>query len=124
MHNKTKIKIRSGFISNSSSSSFVVYGIGLNDNEFFSICQEHFSEEVIERIKEEPYEVQELSQLKDKFGLEFIHDWECEYHLIGRQFKMIGDNETGLQFKNDVTEKLKSVVQNKSPRIIEVEINS
>ena len=122
-----KMKRRNFLVSNSSSSSFVLYGVGMNDDEFFSLCQSKLGEEAVNNIINDPDSgnaYSELSKLGKETGLEFIHDWECEYHLIGRQYKTIGDNETGLEFKNSVKNKLKEHnITNKDARIIEIEMN-
>lgn len=122
-----KMNYRNSFVSNSSSSSFVVYGVGMNDDEFFSLCQSKLGEEAVNNIINDPdsgNSYTELNKLEKETGLEFIHDWECEYHIIGRQYKTIGDNETGLDFKNSVKDKLKEHnITNKDARIIEIEMN-
>jgi hypothetical protein len=121
------VKKRLNFVSNSSSSSFVLFGVGMNDDEFFSLCQSKLGEDAVNNIINDPdsgNSYSELSKLEKETGLEFIHDWECEYHLIGRQYKTIGDNETGLDFKNSVKNKLKAHnITNKDARIIEIEMN-
>jgi hypothetical protein len=123
----SNIKKRSGFVSNSSSSSFVVYGVSMDDDEFFALCESKLGEDVVKAIIEDPYSgnaYTELNKLEKDTGLEFMHDWECEYHLIGRQFKTIGDNETGLEFKNSVKSKLKEHnITTSQPHIIETELN-
>lgn len=122
-----KMKCRKNFVSNSSSSSFVVYGVSMDDDEFFALCESKLGEDVVKVIIEDPYSgnaYTELNKLEKDTGLEFMHDWECEYHLIGRQFKTIGDNETGLEFKNSVKSKLKEhKITTTLPHIIETELN-
>ena len=72
------MKIRYGFVSNSSSTSFCIYGI------YFYGGRED---------KEKLYEAADEAKL-------FVHnDQDCDGLYIGREWSTIGDSETGSDFK-------------------------
>ena len=80
------MKIRTGFVSNSSSSSFCIYGTYIQNKNY----------DDIEQI------------MNDTKGF----SWSCggEYSegiYVGRTFTSIGDNETGSEFKKTTEETLK-----------------
>lgn len=77
------MKIRSGFVSNSSSSSFCLYGVYL----------EPFTEEEKERLEEL------------NLGLELAWSYEG-YGYVGLPWYEIGGEETGNQFKARATKLL------------------
>lgn len=128
------MKIRSGFVSNSSTSSFCIFGACIEKNEFIEkirklnpkldakykslengeILKEKFvgSEEEFEigedNLDEESMEVGE-KYLK-KLGLSFEYGYcEDEYYYIGRYWKNINDDETGKEFKESIKESVKSL---------------
>lgn len=82
------MKIRQGFISNSSTTSFCIYGACLDDDQM-----------PILESKED---------LVNKFGLE-EHRGECGDHYIGRSWDRIKDDETGAQFKESIRAALKEI---------------
>lgn len=85
------MKIRNGFVSNSSSSSFCIYGT--------KITKEQFDLTSKERIKE--------------LGLEEHYYSSSGYYdddvYIGISWKYISDNETGASFKLRITNALKKL---------------
>lgn len=136
------MKIRNGFVSNSSSSSFCIYGTVL-EQEFpeaiKGICQR--SSASLDKLQKwmseccSPEETKEiLLWIKDKNiddPPDYLHDWDCTEILeaifaddnigirvvydaiyIGRSWKNVKDNETGKDFKNSVEEKIREVLGN------------
>lgn len=98
------MKIIQSFISNSSSSSFCIYGSRLNLDATKEILRRDHNIEI-----EEEYELEEL------LGLDVRSvPYDDGYFYIGRSFKMIKDNETGKDFKKSVEVKIKKYFPNQS----------
>ena len=76
------MKIRAGFVSNSSSVSFCIYGIWVDHPE------------------------EELWEVAEGLGLYCHRDQYGDGLYIGRTWKTIGDDETGKQFKETTQEKV------------------
>lgn len=104
------MKIRSGFVSNSSSSSFCIFGAYVNGQEekMLAVLKERFANEPdkmakLEEISEDDtYELLEL--YSEEFDLEYVAA-DSEYYL-GRSYSGIGEDETGKQFRESVSTKL------------------
>jgi len=99
------MKTRKGFISNSSTTSFCIYGISIDPNEIKTILNLPDTEGIYEAIEEE-------SKNKD-ISLYFIDGSEysdCFY--IGQAYSSIEDNETGAQFKQRVKEEVNKLFDN------------
>jgi hypothetical protein len=135
------MKIRNGFVSNSSSSSFCIYGINLetdyvdilkkikkNVPELFEKVKEYASEydedidintdEGLERITEDdPIDLLDRvlnNKKKDEWetksgDLVIHHPDDCDVY-IGMEWKDIGDDETGKQFKDRIEAQLKKIL--------------
>jgi len=86
-------KKRLGFVSNSSSSSFCIYGSEIDLSKF----QEN--EDWDEKVED----------FLSKAGLKFICDGESEYYAVGKSFDSIKDDETGKQFKDGIEEAVKKL---------------
>jgi hypothetical protein len=103
------MKIRAGFVSNSSSSSFCMYGAEFSFSEIIEILKE------IDKYPgdENPYQDENIGawlEYEDSTvfpGLEIRHDYDCEQVYVGKKFTSIGGEETGNQFKASVESKLK-----------------
>lgn len=81
-------KKRFGFVSNSSSSSFLIYGTNISNSK-------------VEKLEESGFDIDSLEDV----GLD-IHRMDYETY-IGRSWDSVGDDETGKQFKEKIQEKIK-----------------
>ena len=104
------MKIRNGFVSNSSSSSFCIYGTYL---EFEDLIKMSIQNNIITSKEAKDFEKNgewyELeTMINNKTGLELNLDEESNA-WIGRSWSEIGDDETGTQFKDSVEQKLREL---------------
>ncbi len=115
------MKIRNGFVSNSSSSSFLIYGL----NGTFSFTEEASKilypkykddEQSYEEFMEEINEVVDYYEAIDTLVEELNLDTDLEYHHVdysggyfGISWDNVQDTETGLQFKTRVKQNLSKI---------------
>jgi hypothetical protein len=90
-------KKRLGFVSNSSSSSFCIYGSEIDLSKF------------IDEDDEDCSAFDKVESLVSDAGLEFICDYDGEYYAVGKSFTDIKDDETGKQFKDSIEEAVKKL---------------
>ena len=106
------MKVRNGFVSNSSSSSFCIYGTAFDLSDLIEKVKELnlVSEEEIEKLNEDDYSAWVVEELiSDKIDLSIHCDNENESIWIGKSWSSIEDNETGLEFKKSVEAELEKV---------------
>ena len=87
------MKTRIGFVSNSSTTSFCIYGIRTEDEKI---------KEIIENI--------DYLKLRE-FGISTYSHYDEGATFIGRSFHAIRDDETGLEFKNNTKLILKELLK-------------
>lgn len=86
------MKIRNGFVSNSSSTSFCIYGLFLDDKE-------------VEKIEEACGDIWELAEN----GL-FFHYGQSYGGYFGKEYSSMPDDMTMGEFKSQVSEKLDAIL--------------
>ena len=103
-------KIRSGFVSNSSSSSFVIYGVCLDGEKIFEMAKDTFydlsdmDKDDLEDL--DAYELlNELLQLELYKDLFFASDGDGRYY-VGASYTDFKDDETYLEFKDRIKQNL------------------
>ncbi len=102
------MKIRNGFVSNSSTSSFLIYGIYTDTYEMLEKFKATgFVPEDVEDLTEWLYEDGE-DKIKEK-GLSFKSSYESGCVAIGISYDEIKDDETGLQFKERIEKAIKEI---------------
>jgi len=110
------MKVRNGFVSNSSSSSFCIYG---SSYEVESLIQKMKETKFIDENDEEIQE--RLEEMREEFnwsGLENIMSNKTllevytsdDYVWIGKSWDRINDHETGKEFKERVEQELQDIV--------------
>jgi hypothetical protein len=99
------MKIRNGFVSNSSSSSFCIFGIYSETKTYEALKKAVTEEDSTEGSEEEEvgdYEV--VDKISEKTNLSY-HSSDDGYWL-GTSWMRIGDDETGRQFKDKIIDRL------------------
>ena len=137
------MKIRNGFVSNSSSSSFCAYGLAFYEADeiikFCKTCKNYdeavksyilafMSEEEYSKLDDQDIEntleddciefLNYLVQCDISFSLETAHTPSGTYY-IGRDYSMLRDDETGKQFRDSLKTAFQSFSGKKEFRHIE-----
>ena len=108
------MKIRRGFVSNSSSTSFCVYGAEIEYDDFIAFLPQDYVAKklLLDEISEEdlPQLIEEhLSDIFEGTSLYAVNSWEQRTVYIGRELVTLRDDETGKEFKDSVLETLKEI---------------
>lgn len=91
------MKVRNGFVSNSSTSSFLIYGITAEEGEFGDEPEEKFGG-VCEFLDK---------AFSHEDGIEFHFPEGYDGYYIGASWDSIRDDETGAQFKARIEKTLR-----------------
>ena len=104
------MKIRNGFVSNSSSSSFCIYGTCMS----FSEIKENIKNST---LLTESYSTEEIEEMEKWDLIEIVEgntDLYVKYYegdiWIGREWTSIKDDETGLQFKENTKAEIEKLI--------------
>ena len=123
------MKIRSGFVSNSSTSSFCIYGVALEANIFELVRDEYLEAFKKKAMEYDGVEDEEEFDLEDAFDASNYEAMEAlckitgthnlEWHspdgydclYIGRAWSNVEDDQTGAQFKQEVRDSIKKILK-------------
>lgn len=103
------MKIRTGFVSNSSSSSFCLFGIEVTGAEIISAFKDELKKDPKKGMDyiNNPEDINAYELLENlEHGLEFAADTEADSYYIGKSPADLKDNETGKHFKTSILEAL------------------
>lgn len=121
------MKLRMGFVSNSSSSSFLIYGFCINKEEIREDLKNGKLPELEEGLRKawdeekaktwcslDSYEDYISSEyfseaLEAVAGVPYSAHYPYDEVFFGRSWDSVGDNETGKQFKDSVAKELKAL---------------
>ena len=113
------MKVRTGFVSNSSSSSFCIYGTIIEDSTENREMLLKFLEEKCNVSKEDLENLREVEDMSE-IGYEVeeqLKDLSSDYYddslYLGRSWRSVKDDETGMQFKESIEKKLKEILGDK-----------
>ncbi len=108
------MKIRVGFVSNSSSSSFVIYGTSFETSELIELLVKNKvikkSREQLEKFIEDGEEGELISEAFEKSDIESFFDYENSTVYIGNSPFEIKDNETGKEFKERTEQAIEKMI--------------
>lgn len=117
------MKIRTDFVSNSSSSSFVLWGARLAENEIVDALKVTMSQEKYDSIRDKwmpTYDefIEELNnndydhvyEILEMYFSTIVHDSEYHEYYVGESPSSMKDDETLLQFKTSISNKLNELL--------------
>lgn len=104
------MKIRNGFVSNSSTTNFCLYGIYLKNDEVLEIAKNLKLVDSNQKVLKEAYEIMDKIVRKYKL-LNYQSDSAEDSFCIGRKPDSLEDDETGKEFKEKTKKVLDEITQ-------------
>jgi len=100
------MKLRRGFVSNSSTTSFLIYGICMDGADI----SKRLSDKGLIKMEEdeESYDLYECENLFP--GYEITSCPDTDDYFIGPSWDSIGDDETGREFREKIEKKFKELL--------------
>lgn len=114
------MKTRSGFVSNSSSSSFCIYGVCLTGNEVrnaYADIEPNIEESKTTTKDKCSYDI--CDAVASYCGLEYVWESECDICYLGEYYQNADENQTFGQFKKSVKDKVSKVTNQLPSHIVE-----
>ena len=119
------MKIRNGFVSNSSASSFLIYGIEIDSEELFKMMKKTHPQEVKELYEDDDADdIDDGEGAYDLFEKLVPYDYNDKDRLsydspdsgtvyLGRSWDQVKDDETGKQFKERTVADIRKLIGDK-----------
>jgi len=97
------MKIRNGFVSNSSSSSFLIYGVYLEEEEVIK----HFGIDCVSDPDDEDYDEDEIWEKVEAIGLSYYGPSEMwDGYYFGESLSECADDQTMGDFKKQIRDEI------------------
>ena len=105
------MKIRRGFVSNSSSCSFCIYGISIEPQK---LCEKLIENgiELTEADQEDIYDWfdSKENKLTENLGIRYGPEYGEGDLFIGKEWHNITDDQTGAKFKKEIEENIEKLI--------------
>ena len=96
------MKVRNGFVSNSSTSSFLIYGVYFDGYENLINTLNEAGKEKVKDI----LEGEGSHEIAEGLSLPYFSGYESSEIYFGRSWNEVKDDETGLQFKQRIQKEI------------------